>query len=302
MQLNFHARLNLKSKLRLSSRHFSYSNPWTSDTLKKKAIYLSPPSTTYHICLQCILYFSTFTQFANEAPATFMVRFWNLIFGSSDWTFKEEVMYKHSSICKGPMGWLGNIQYWNCFKDIVWGPVGNVHSHNLIIACQSWFHCQRVLRIGLSKSMPASRSWNTRLNWGKSEADTESQVTEEDLPLKTLLRTRRHILPLAKNRKRPPHVSWTHYWFQEILFQTCALEETFTKRPASIWCQGVWVYLWFACVCMLVLWCVQVYVWGWGVNTWRSWKLTSGVFFSHSSPYIKAGSFTWTQNLPLQLV
>lgn len=48
----------------------------------------------------------------------------------------------------------------------------------LISHCRSWFHCQKVFWTGLSKSRPAPRSWNTRPNWEKCEADTASQVTK----------------------------------------------------------------------------------------------------------------------------
>lgn len=73
---------------------------------------------------------------------------------------------------KDQQGWLRNIQYWNRFRDAVWGPVGNVHSHNLVIALPVLASLPErpegrfVIQLSrIPRSMPAPRFWSTRPNW-----------------------------------------------------------------------------------------------------------------------------------------
>lgn len=73
---------------------------------------------------------------------------------------------------KDQQGWLRNIQCWNRFRDAVWGPVGNVHSHNLVIALPVLASLPErpegrfVIQLSrIPRSMPAPRFWSTRPNW-----------------------------------------------------------------------------------------------------------------------------------------
>lgn len=66
--------------LKMACRHFFYSNSWISDTLEKRATYVSPPSPSRHIRLWYIFYFQLLLlNLHMKLSATFTVRFWNLI-------------------------------------------------------------------------------------------------------------------------------------------------------------------------------------------------------------------------------